>query len=201
MKSKLFVLSFMLVAFVAAGCASTKVERVDVKEKIDLSGDWNDTDAQIVAQELISNSLAGSWLIQYNQQTNRQPTVIVGHIENRSSEHIDPQVIVKQIEQELLNSGKVRFVASPDERKQVRGERKEQHKGWTDPETIKKIGKELGADYMMAGSINAVNDESKGRRVVFYQVNLELVDLETNQKVWIGQSELKKTVSKSALSF
>ncbi|MDO8579883.1 MAG: penicillin-binding protein activator LpoB [Candidatus Omnitrophota bacterium] len=201
MKLKFVMLSILSVVFFAVGCASTKVERVDVKEKIDLSGDWNDTDAQIVAQELISNSLAGSWLIQYNQQTNRQPTVIVGHIENRSSEHIDPQVIVKQIEQELLNSGKVRFVASPDERKQVRGERKEQHKGWTDPETIKKIGKELGADYMMAGSINAVNDESKGRRVVFYQVNLELVDLETNQKVWIGQSELKKTVSKSALSF
>ena len=59
-------------------------------------------------------------------------------------------------------------------------------------ETAKKWGKELGADYMLNGDINSIVDTYKKERVNFYQVNLELTDLETNEVVWIGNKEIKK---------
>ena len=191
---KISILIFMFLLVGLTGCLTTKVERVKVDEQIDLSGKWNDTDAMMAAKEMVQSALAGSWRETFMKEKGKTPVVIVGHVENRSYEHIDTQVVTKYLESELLNSGKVTFVVAPDERKGVRDERQDQQQGLTDPETIKKIGKEVGADYMLIGSVNSVKDEIKGQYAVLYQVNLELINLETNVKVWLGQKQIKKKV-------
>ena len=190
----------LAVILLAAGCSTTKVERVAVGQKIDVSGDWNDYDAMQVAEEMIKDSLSGHWLSDYNNLKKHNPTVIIGHITNRSQEHINTQVFVKYLERALTNSGKVIFVVSPEEREQIRDERDDQQAGNTLQETIKQKGKELGADFMLIGSQNSIKDAVRGKAVVFYQTNLELIDLETNQKVWIGQHQIKKVVKKSNFS-
>jgi len=52
----------------------------------------------------------------------------------------------------------------------------------------------MGADFMMFGTINSVTDEYNKKRAVFYKVNLELTDMETNEIVWIGDKEIKKEI-------
>lgn len=182
------------------GCASTKVNRVDPSTQIDLSGFWNDYDAMLVSQELIRDALTRPWLERFTAVNKRNPVVIVGPVANRSSEHINTQVITKHLEKELINSGRIVFVASPTEREDVRDEREDQQKGWTDPATIKQIGKERGADFMLLGSVNSITDEVRGKSALFYQVNLELIDITTNEKVWLGQKEIKKKVQRSKFS-
>lgn len=183
------------------GCSSTpKVTRINVDEVVDLSGYWNDSDAQMVAEEMVSDALARPWRDNFIMSDGRNPVVIVGNIYNRTTEHINTQVFTKSLERELLNSGKVGFVASSEERLQLRAEREDQKAGNTDTATMAAWGREQGADYMVIGSLNATNDEIKGKRVMFYQVNLELLDLATNQKVWIGEKKIKKTVKQRRFS-
>lgn len=184
---------------VLAGCA-TKVTRVETTQKIDLSGEWNDYDAMLVSEEMIKTCLQGPWLNNFMDKNKRLPTVIVSDVTNRSDEHINAQVFTKDLEKEFTNSGKVIFVVSPDEREQVRTEREDQQRGYTAEETKKPIGKEMGADFMFIGSLNSVKDATKGKSVVLYQVNLEMVDLTTNQKVWIGQKEIKKQIDRPRVS-
>ena len=183
-----------------AGCASTKVTRVPVEKMVDLSGEWNDYDATDTAKAMIADCLGGAWRETFLKDKGKDPTVIVGHVANKSYEHIDSSVITKSLEREMLNSGKVVFVASSDERVDVRAERQDQQAGLTDPETVKKIGKERGADYMLIGNISSVKDQVKGKAVVFYQVNLELIDIETNVKAWMGQKQIKKYVENPKFS-
>ena len=45
---------------------------------------------------------------------------------------------------------------------------------------------------MLNGVINSNIDEYRRDRVVTYKINLELIDLESNIKVWIGDKEIKK---------
>lgn len=195
MKSaKLFICVFLLAAL--TGCSSTKVTRVEVDEQIDLSGQWNDYDAMLAAEELIEDCLQSAWQNNFVINKSRNPAVIVGGVKNRSSEHIDTQVVVKSLEKVLLDSGKVTFVTSPTEREGIRDEREDQQRGYTDPATVAALGKERGADYMLIGSFNSIKDELKNKSVVYYQVNLELVDLTTNEKVWIGQKEIKKKIER-----
>ncbi len=169
------------------------VQRVQVDKTIDLSGHWNDTDARLTAEAMVRDVLSKPWLRNFIREHNRQPVVIVGQIRNRSSEHIETDMFIKDIERELLNSGQVKFVASDKERKAVRNERLDQQ-SYASPETAKQLANELGADFMLQGEITSVTDAFDGKRVVKYQVNLELIDIEKNTKVWIGQKEIKKFI-------
>lgn len=184
-----------------AGCASTKVERIGVDTITDLSGRWNDTDSRLVAEEMIKDVLSRSWLDRFSREHDRrEPTVIVGTVTNRSHEHINVQTFIKDLERELTNDGRVRFVASKSEREEIREERMDQQTQ-SSQETAKGLGKEIGADYMLKGTINTILDEAKGTKVVFYQVDLEFFDIEKNLKVWAGQKKIKKVIEKSRLGF
>ena len=196
-KSLVVVLVLLLGA-----CAGPSVERTDVDEVIDLSGRWNDTDSRFVSEEMILDCLQRPWLDRFMAgNPGKQPAVIVGTVKNRSYEHINTQVFIKDLERALINSGRVQFVASKDERLELREEKADQQYGFTSPETQKSMYKEVGADYMLQGSINSIKDEIKGKYVVLYQVNLELIDLETHLKAWIGQKEIKKLVKRSQYSW
>ncbi len=199
-KSCLSLIIVLAVGFSLGGCA-TKVERVSREQKIDISGKWNDYDAYLTSKEMIEDCLKSAWLGRFVDNVGRNPRVIVGHVSNRSHEHINTEVFTKSLEKELTNSGRVVFVASSMERAQIRSEREDQMEGgYTDLETIKRHGKEKGADLMLIGSVNSVIDALKSKSAVFYQVNLELINLETNEKIWIGQKELKKRVTKAKIS-
>jgi uncharacterized protein (TIGR02722 family) len=162
----------------------------------DLSGNWNDTDSRLVAEEMIQDALSRNWLTKYNREQGKAPTVIVGTVRNLSHEHINTRTFIADMERALINSGEVEFVASADERQEVRGEVKDQDLNATD-ETRKQMGQEVGADFMLQGSINTIVDAVSGEQARFYQVDLTLIELGSNRKVWLGQKKIKKTIEKS----
>jgi uncharacterized protein (TIGR02722 family) len=187
----------VVVAFSFTGCGK-QVKRVETDTTIDLSGRWNDTDSRLVSEEMIQDAMNRPWHDDFSSRSGgKKPVVIVGTVRNRSTEHINTQTFTKDLERALINSGEADFVASRVERQEIREERKDQAV-YSSEETAKEHGRELGADYMLQGSINSIEDKEGGKKVVFYQVDLELIDLETNRKVWIGDKKIKKYVKKSA---
>ncbi len=195
--NKLTILLLVL-TFAFIGCGpSQKVNRVDANQQTDLSGKWNDTDARLVAEEMIPDALTKPWLNTFKNNNGNSPVVIVGRVRNESMEHIDTEVFTKEMERAFVNSGEITLVASQDERLDIRDERMDQQR-WSSVETTKKLAMETGADYMLIGNINSIVDEAVDRRTlaVFYTVNLELINVETNQKVWIGNKKIKKLIER-----
>lgn len=190
-----------LVLIVVAGCGPSKtVTRVEPDTMVDLSGDWNDTDSRLVAEEMISDVLSHPWLGEFKGENKRTPDVIVGAVKNRTAEHIATVAFIKNLERELINSARVGFVASKEERQEVREERGDQQEFASD-ESLKKFQQEAGADFMLRGDITSIIDQEGGERVKYYQVNLELVNIETNRKVWIGEKKIKKFITQSGTKF
>lgn len=195
---RIAVLLLVCTALIVTGCAG-KVKRVETDEIIDLSGRWNDTDSRLVSEEMIKDCLSRPWIDKFQETHGEKlPVVIVGTVRNRSHEHINVQTFSKDLERALLNSGQVDFVAAKDERDELREERKEQAK-YSSEETAKAFGEEIGADFMLKGTINSILDKIEGKAVVFYQVNLELMNLESNRKVWIGDKKIKKFIKRKKL--
>ena len=64
-----------------------------------------------------------------------------------------------------------------------------------------RIAAETGADYMLQGSIKTIIDQEGKESVKFYQVDLEMIHLETNEKVWIGSKKIKKLVKKPRMKW
>ncbi len=201
MKSLRFILILLLI-FGLAGCGSgPRVIRKDVDTTIDLSGRWNDADSRMVSEAMIKDCLDRPWLDNFRTaQGGKKPTIIVGQVRNRSHEHINVQTFIKDLERALINSGKVQFVASALERGQIRKERKDMAKYASD-ESMKGPGQEMGADYMLIGTINTIRDDIGVKAVMYYQTNLELIDMTRNLKVWIGEKKIKKLIKKKKLTW
>lgn len=195
---KKIILALFIVPLVFA-CAPS-VKRVETNLVKDVSGGWNDTDAQMVAQEMITDCLQAGWYNRFLMRKGKEPTVIVGTVTNNTMEHINTGVFIEEMQRALINSAKVDFVASSAERGEVRTERLEQDE-FASEETRKAFGKEIGADFMLSGVLNSVVDKSGSKALVYYQVNLKLINLETNQIVWNGQKKIKKYVKRSKVTW
>jgi hypothetical protein len=196
MKKKGVVLFLsIVVVMVLIGCAtpSRTVTRTAADTQTDLSGRWNDTDSRLVAEAMVSDLLARPWLENFIEENNRKPVVIVGTVRNKSSEHIDTDWFIKDIERELINSGTITFVAADEQREEIRKERMDQQTEAAE-ETIKRLGEETGADFMLQGVITSQEDRLEGTKAILYQVDLELIHIETNQKAWIGSKKIKKII-------
>lgn len=200
MKKSQLLIILALAAIVAVTGCKTKVERVGVEEEIDLSGRWNDTDSRGVSIEMVSDLANRPWIEEYTAQNGQKPVIIVGTVRNKSSEHIETETFTKDLERELINSGRVKFVANTIERGELRQERKEQQT-WSSEETQKRLAAETGADFMLQGSIKTIIDQEGKKSVKFYQIDLEVVNLESNEKVWIGSKKHKKLVTKPRMKW
>ena len=193
---RLTIYAILIGIIVFSGCSSSKqVTRVEADTTIDLSGRWNDTDSRMVADEIITDCLNHPWINDHGMSTGGKPVVIVGGIRNKSMEHIPVATFITDIERAFINTGKVRTVSSSSERSEIREERADQGE-FAAIETIKRMGRELGADYMMTGEINTIEDREGGDQVVFYQTDLTLTNIETNEKIWIGQKKIKKFIGR-----
>lgn len=199
---KYFVLALILsVASVLTGCVSSTVERVDFDSQQDLSGYWNDTDARIVSNDLAEQLTDSSWYNRFIQENDRKPVIIIGSIRNNTDEHINTSIISKKLEISLINTGKVLSVANSSERKEIRDERDDQQIN-ASIDSAKNIGNETAADFMLRGDIKTIVDSDGLKSVRTYFITAELVDIETNTKIWLGEnSTIKKVIRYSAIRF
>ena len=186
----------VLVALLAAGagCQPKQVNRIDPAAVTDLSGRWNDTDSRLVANELIKQSLDGAWVKRYSDALGgAAPTVVVGDFTNKTYEHIAVGTFVNDLERAFTNSGAVQVMASGASRDAVRDERADQQTN-ANAATRSKMANETGAKYMLQGEIQSIEDSEGKEKVVFYQIDATMIDMESNAKVWIGQHKIKKYI-------
>jgi len=193
MKKTIIVLTACILGMSLMTSCSRKITRVATDAPIDISGRWNDTDSRLAAEELTDQILTESWITDFVQKNGKKPVVIVGLVRNKSHEHIESETFIKDIERAMIKRQKARIVQGGKMREELRAERADQQTN-ASVSTIKKFGLETGADYMLQGTINSIVDAHKRQKVVYYQIDLELSHLQSNEKVWIGDKKIKKLV-------
>ena len=190
---------FLTIAAIAASgmliaSCSRQVTRVSTDQTIDVSGGWNNSDSRMAADELTGKILGATWINTHqDEHQGKKPVVIVGFVENKSHEHIDSETFLKDIESSFIQTQRVRLVQGGKKREELRAEKEDQQTNAT-VSSMKKFGLENGADYILQGSINSIVDAHKRQKVVYYQVNLELTNIQTNEVVWIGEKKIAKYV-------
>jgi uncharacterized protein (TIGR02722 family) len=189
--SKLCLIAFW--AIITLGGCSRSVTRIDPNTQTDLSGRWNDTDSRLTAQALIEQMFGNRWAAVFEQQHKKRPVIIVGIVNNKSHEHINTETFIRDLERAIINNGSIRLVEAGASREELRRERADQQE-FASPETAKRWGRELGADFMLQGSVNSIVDGYGRNQAVFYQIDMTLNNLETNERVWMGFEKIKKMI-------
>src|SRR5262249_51594156 len=107
---------------------------------------------------------------------------------------LNTKTLVKALERAHVQSGQVQVAADAGQRPEARQERLDQAQH-PRADTTKPTGQEPGADFMLQGTITSLMDERDSTRAVFYQVDLELIDIASHVPGWQGQKKVKKLVA------
>jgi uncharacterized protein (TIGR02722 family) len=195
MKKRIAAVLFCLAGLALLGSCAHSVKRVKATTQTDLSGYWNDTDLRLASEYLIGAALKTPRLSTYVSTQGRLPVIIVGKFKNASDEHLDTTILSQRLEAAILNSGKAEFAASGELRDEIRAEREDQQRGYTSDATTAALGKEVGADFMMTGSVKTIVDQYDKTATRTYYVTAELTDIVTGRRLWIGEyNEIKKVI-------
>jgi len=195
MKKILLVLVVLSLCGGMLGCSGS-VQRIAEDEVVDLSGRWNDTDSQLVAEAMIKEALGKPWLAKFMKANQgKEPTVIIGRIKNKTDEHIAIDTFQKDMERELTNSGMVQFVASKNDREEIREEREDQQT-YSSEKTRKAMYEETGADFMLQGTISKITDSRGSKATYYYQIDLEMINMQSSVKAWYGNKKIKKMIKR-----
>lgn len=194
-------LLLITVALALSACASKEFKKGSYEDptKINLlTDDFGESDAQVLSEATISQLIkpdnSGQMCPAFTPTTAR-PYVIIGHIENRTEEHIDLKMMTSSVRNALVKSGRVRFLNN-DARKQLEDEYAYNSSGAVEDASKKTKGKQKGADYMLVGSLFTVVQEVGGNKTVYYKFNTELTDVETSEVVCTTEQQIRKTYKK-----
>lgn len=169
----------------------------------DLSGYWNDRDARQVAESMIAQALRDPWVTEFQARNGgRRPVIkLRGVIKRTDDRNVNELYFTKQVERALLRSRRVRVVAA-DVQEDVNVRERERQMRHASDETAKSMGEEVGADFTLQTFVNSQNEtDGGGRSVRAYLVQMELLDVQTNEKVWIGEEPIRKVIEQDSVRF
>ena len=151
---------------------------------------------------MVNGLLTKYWLSSYKERNaGKRPLVIVGDVQNRTDEHIDTKALSEYITDELINSGKVRFVDAANREKILNEIQYQNESGMVSEKTAKRKGRQVGADFLLTGSMTASVHSMDDVKTVTYQTSLRLTDLETAEIVWSDKHLIKKRFKRSGSSW
>ena len=196
MKQSLFKWVGFLFIILLAGCSVTTRE-VGSDEKVIYDEGYHFSDKKAIVGDLVSSLLTKHPLL---RATDR-PVLIVYGIANRTSEHISTSAMTDDMRQELLNSGRVRFI-NKAQRKNIEKETSYQYGGNVAAETRIQQARQVGAQYMLTGTLRSIEKKQpaqfrlKKKTLMYYSLNMELTDIQTGLIEWADSAEVIREASK-----
>jgi len=175
------------------GCAGRSVY-VAPGETTQMDAEFSDTDMRTMAQSMY-NSLQ-SRLAKMMPADAEVPVVALINIKNKTSEHIDTNMVADKLQIEMLRAGTLRFVDRTKIKEMAR-EFDLGGSGFVDPARAKSAGKALGADYFLYGELSSIKKREGKTHLNYYRLSMKLTDAETNEIVWADDYEVKKRHDKA----
>jgi uncharacterized protein (TIGR02722 family) len=136
------------------GCTAT-TRTVSPEEPLAYDANYTFTDKKRIVHDLVQSLSTKPPL----GATTDRPVIIVYGIANRTSEHIDTSGITDEIRKEILHTGKARFV-NKTQRENILKETDYQMSGAVAPETRIALARQVGAAYMLTGTLRSIEKEA-----------------------------------------
>lgn len=176
------------------GCAAFRAStsEVDVDEKRHLDNKFDYTDMRNVTEEVVDDILSS----QYLQSKEKAPVMMIAGIMNRTSQTVDTKNLTDRMRTLMLQSRQVRFI-NETRREDLLKEQGYQA-SYVTPETQVQLGRQLGAKYMLSGSLTEMSRQSPRQARVsrtelsYYKLTVEITDLQSGEIVWITEKEFAR---------
>lgn len=187
---KIMIMLFACVmGFMLCSCRVT-VKSLNPEDDVRYTAEYSYTDLKVLSVEMASRILKSDIA-----KEDPPPVIIIFGIENRTNEHIDTRALADAIRTQLIQSGRFKFI-NEAQRQKIEQEIAYQNQGYISPESRIQIAKQVGAKYMLTGSLVSITQDElkqvriKKKNLRYYRLTLEITDLNTNLIVWTDEQEI-----------
>ena len=184
-----------LISVCVDGCSGGGVKYEDATAVETVTTEFGSTDLQQIATKMVDSLLSFPPIVEITN--NKRPVIFVDRIKNKTLEHIDTESVTDTISTRILRSGKFRFI-DMTQVDAVRAQLEhQQESGMVDESTAVKIGRQIGAEFMMYGNLSSIVKRSGNTQDVYYKFTLKLMRLETGIVEWSDEKEIRKTKNRA----
>jgi penicillin-binding protein activator len=185
---------------IMTGCMSF-TKNLNPKAEVHYDASYDFSDKTKIVDGLVTPLLAAPVF-----PVQEKPIMVIYPVVNETTEHISTSGITDDIRMKLVQSGRFRFI-SEDQRVNIQKETKYQYQGSVDPSQRVEQGRQLGANYIMSGTLRSIKKkEPKQVRLtsserIYYSLNLTITDLKTSEVVYENQVEIARESSKPIIGW
>jgi uncharacterized protein (TIGR02722 family) len=182
------------------GCAA-HTTNINPKDEKHYDASYDFSDKNQIVEGLVSPLLAAPTF-----PVEKKPILIVYPVVNETSEHISTGGITDAIRMKLINSGRFRFI-DERQRENIQEETMYQDQGFVDPAMRVQKGRQLGADYILSGTLRSIKNKQaeqwrlNKKETIYYSLDLTMTDLKTGEIVYADQVELAREASKPIIGW
>lgn len=186
-----------ILVLLLSGCSAFRVSTQDMNtDNLEhYRADYDASDMRNITSSVVNKILVSPFLSRQNQA----PVMTIAGVENRTREYVDTKNLTDRMRTMLLQSGQVQFVNTA-RRKDLLDEQGYQAAN-ADPNTMATIGRQMGATYMLTGSLTQMTQESgkqvrvSKQRLNYYKLTIEITDLTSSLIVWTTEEEFAREES------
>ncbi len=187
-----------------SGCSSLGYGDPDATETVTI--EFGSTDLQTFASTMAESLLASpnlSFMDTSAKGDDKRVIAVQGGIANETREHINTAQILREMNETIVNSGRMRLVAGAENNGQdliAERVRFDQDSGRVRADMAKEFGRQLGADVVIYGALSDIYKE-RGRSIeslgskrkdLFYQFSMSAVNVETGEILWTKTTDIRK---------
>lgn len=201
MKNIRFLLIMSCLIFLTmAGCSAT-TKNINPKGDMHYDATYDFSDKNQIVERLVTPLLSAPVF-----PPREKPILIVYPVVNKTSEHISTGGITDAIRLKLIQSGRFRFI-NERQRENIQMETSYQDQGFVDPAMRIEKGRQLGADYILSGTLRSIKSEQARqwrlykKERIYYSLDLTMTDLKTGEIVYADEAELAREASKPIIGW
>ncbi len=190
----------LLSLLLLSGCAS-RTRGLDPNSSIHYDASYDFSDKKVIVNDLVKNILQAPFAM-----TADKPLLIIYPFSNETSEHINTRGVSDDIQRQMLQSGRFRFI-NEQQRQNIAAEIGYQAQGYVDKNMRIKVGRQLGADFLLSGSLRSIKKKQprqvrirKSERI-YYSLDLTVTDLETSEIIYADQAEIAREASRPIIGW
>ncbi len=185
------------------GCSmfQASTQNVDVDNMNQYSADYDATDMRKITQQVVDQLLASPFM---GEETT-PPIMMIAGVQNRSEIYVDTKNLTDRMRTLLLQSGKLQFVNEARREDLLKEQGYQAAHATAESQTA--IGQQLGAKYMLSGSLTEMRQSSprevriSKKRLNYYKLTVEVTNLETGLIAWTTEVEFARQASEPLIGW
>ena len=195
MKTRYGLFLLIIIVSLAAGCGPTVRHEIKDEETI-IGSDWSAKDLKDVSDSMAASIKKSSFIASPQYASEKPRWMLARDMKNQTDEHVNTRTIMEKIRTRLINDGVAAFI-DDQAVEDILNQLKLQQSGLFDNKTVAQVGRLVGAKLILRGTISSIRKKTERKDIIFYNITLQLVTIQTGEIVWTDEKEIQRLTTKS----